>query len=158
MKPDACGDNALGTIMSLVLDPEVEERSTDVNLRQLREFSAIWLVSFCTMGFWKWFANSNSNALMVLCAVGLLVGLPGLVRPTLAKPVFSFAMALSFPIGWVATRLLLGFLFFLLFTPVAWLFRMLQHDPLHIRKLQPTSYWSQVQQPSDAQSYFRQSL
>src|SRR5215467_13314016 len=112
--------------MSLVLDPELKERSTDVNLRQLREFSAIWLVFFCAMGSWQWFANSNSKALMVLCAVGLLVGLPGLVRPTLAKPLFSLAMVLSFPIGWVATRLLLGFFFFFLFTPVGWLFRRLQ--------------------------------
>jgi hypothetical protein len=144
--------------MSLVLDPELKERSTGVNLRQLREFSAIWLVFFCAMGSWKWFANSNPKAMMMLCAVGLLVGLPGLVRPTLAKPLFSLAMALAFPVGWVTTRLLLGFLFFFLFTPVGWLFRRLQHDPLHIRKLQSTSYWSQLKQPSEARSYFRQSL
>src|SRR5262245_41561115 len=143
--------------MSLVLDPELKERSTGVNLRQLREFSAIWLVFFFAMGSWQWFANSNSKA-AVLCAVGLLVGLPGLVRPVLATPLFSLAMALSFPIGWVATRLLLGFLFLFLFTPIGWLFRRLQRDPLHIRKLQSASYWSQLQQPSDAQSYFRQSL
>ena len=48
----------------------------------------------------------------MLCVVGLLVGLPGLVRPTLMKPLFTLAMALSFPIGWVATRLLLGSFFF----------------------------------------------
>jgi hypothetical protein len=143
--------------MSLVLDPELKERSTSVTLRQLREFSAIWLVFFCAIGFWQWFANSNSKALM-LCVIGLLVGLPGLLRPTRVKPLFKLAMALSFPIGWVATRLLLGFFFFFLFTPVAWLFRRLQRDPLHIRKLQSNSYWSQLHQPSEARSYFHQSL
>jgi hypothetical protein len=96
--------------MSLVLDPELKARSTSVTLRQLREFSAIWLVFFCAIGFWQWFANSNSKAPM-FCVVGLL-GLPGLLRPTLVKPLFTLAMALSFPIGWVATRLLLGFFFF----------------------------------------------
>src|SRR5262245_49000301 len=125
-----------------MLDPELKEHSSEVDfLRQLREFSAIWLVFFCAMGAWQRFANANSKALVVLCALGLLAGLPGLVRPTVIKPLFSLAKALSFPIGWVVTRLLLGFLFFFLFTPLGWLFRRLQRDPLHIRKLQSTSYW-----------------
>jgi hypothetical protein len=67
-------------------------------------------------------------------------------------------MALSFPIGWVATLLLLGFSFFCLFTPLGWLFRRLRRDPLHIRNPLSTSYWSPVRQPSDARSYLRQSL
>jgi hypothetical protein len=141
-----------------MLEPELKEHSTEVDLRQLREFSAIWLAFFCAMGAWQWFTNTNFKALVLLCALGLLVGLPGLVRPTLVKPLFSLAMGLSFPIAWVATRLLLGFLFFFLFTPLGWLLRRLQHDPLHIRKLQSTSYWSPALQPSDALSYFRQSL
>jgi hypothetical protein len=140
-----------------MIEPELKEHSAEINLRQLREFSAIWLVFFCAMGAWQWFVNSKAPVL--LCALGLLVGLPGLVRPTLVKPLFSLAMALSFPIGWLATRLLLGFLFFFLFTPLGWLLRRLEHDPLHIRKLQhTTSYWSPARQPSDARSYFRQSL
>jgi hypothetical protein len=141
-----------------MLDPELNEHSTDVSHRQLREFAATWLVFFCTIGAWQWFAGANASALITLCAVGLLVGLPGFVRPSLVKPLFSFAMALAIPIGWVATRLLLGFLFFFLFTPVGWLFRRLQRDPLHLKKPRSTSYWSPARQPSDAWSYFRQSL
>jgi hypothetical protein len=141
-----------------MLEPELKEHSREVDLRRLREFSAIWLVFFCAAGTWQWFANANSTALVLLCALGLLVGLPGLVRPMLVKPLFSLAMGLSFPIGWVATRLLLGFLFFFLFTPLGWLFRLLQRDPLRIRKPLSTSYWSPARQPSDARSYLRQSL
>jgi len=67
-------------------------------------------------------------------------------------------MAVALPIGWIMTRLVLGLLFFGLFTPVGWLFRRLRRDPLRLRKPQTTSYWSPASPPADGQSYFRQSL
>jgi hypothetical protein len=56
------------------------------------------------------------------------------------------------------TRLLLGFLFFGIFTPVGWLFRQLKRDPLHIRKPSVASYWARAEQSADRASYLRQSL
>jgi hypothetical protein len=56
------------------------------------------------------------------------------------------------------TRLLLGFLFFCIFTPVGWLFRQLKRDPLHICKPAAASYWADAGQPADRTSYLRQSL
>ena len=141
-----------------MLEPELNESWTAVSNRQLREFAAMWLVFFCAIGAWQWFANANAPASMALCALGLLVGLSGFARPSLVKPLFSLAMTLAIPIGWIMTRLLLGFLFFFLFTPVGWLFRRLQRDLLHLKKRRSTSYWSPARQSSDPRSYFRQSL
>ena len=115
-----------------MLDPETSDHSPTVTSRQLREFSVIWLVFFCGVAVTQW--SANSKLAVILVAIGLVVGITGLIRPALVKLLFSVAMAIAFPIGWVITRLLLCFLFFCIFTPVGWLFRRLKRDPLHIRK------------------------
>ena len=139
-----------------MLDPETSDHSPTVTSRQLREFSGIWLAFFCAVALTQWPANSKLSVILV--AIGLVVGITGLIRPALVKLLFSVAMAIAFPIGWVMTRLLLGFLFFCIFTPVGWLFRQLKRDPLHIRKPAVASYWAHAGQPADRASYLRQSL
>jgi hypothetical protein len=88
MKLCGSGGHSDGQKGTPMLEPELKKHSTEVDLRQLREFSAIWLVFFCAMGTWQWFANANLKVLVLLCALGLLVGLPGLVRPTLVTQLF----------------------------------------------------------------------
>jgi hypothetical protein len=139
-----------------MLDPETSDHSPTVTSRHLREFSGVWLVFFCGVAVAQ--ASANSKLAVILVAIGLVVGIIGLIRPALVKMLFSIAMAIAFPIGWVMTRLLLGFLFFGIFTPVGWLFRQLKRDPLHIRKPAVSSYWVQARQPADRTSYLRQSL
>jgi hypothetical protein len=139
-----------------MLDPETSHHLPTVTSRQLREFSGIWLAFFCGVAATQW--STNSKLSVILMAMGLVVGITGLIRPALVKLLFSVAMAIAFPIGWVMTRLLLGFLFFCIFTPVGWLFRQLKRDPLHIRKPVVASYWTDTGQPADRASYMRQSL
>jgi hypothetical protein len=141
---------------STMLDPETSAHSPTVTSRHLREFSGAWLVFFCGVAVARW--SANSKAAVILAAIGLAVAITGLIRPPLVKLLFSVAMAIAFPIGWVMTRLLLGFLFFGIFTPVGWLFRQLKRDPLHIRRSAVSSYWVQAEQPADRTSYLRQSL
>src|SRR5262249_8004050 len=139
-----------------MLDFETSDRSTTVTPRQLREFSGVWLIFFCGVAVTQW--SANSKLAVILVAIGLVVGITGLIRPALVKLLFSVAMAIAFPIGWVVTRLLLGFLFFCIFTPVGWLFRQLERDPLHIRNPAVDSSWAHAGQPADRASYLRQSL
>ena len=141
-----------------MLDAEPDEDIPAVNKRQLREFSLAWLVFFCALGIWQWFGDGDVTALLTFCAIGCSVGLAGLLRPLTIKPLFLFAMAIALPIGWVMNRLVLGLLFFGLFTPVGWFFRRLRRDPLRLRKPDIGSYWSPAPPPADTHSYFRQSL
>jgi hypothetical protein len=139
-----------------MLDPETSDHSPTVTSRQLREFSGIWLVFFCGVAVTQW--SASSKLAVILMAMGLVVGITGLIRPAFVKLLFAVVMAIAFPIGWVMTRVLLGFLFFCIFTPVGWLFRQLKRDPLHIRKPAAASYWAHAGQPADRTSYLRQSL
>ena len=88
--------------------PETSDHSPTVTSRHLREFSGIWLVFFCGVAVTQW--SANSKLAVILVAMGLVVGITGLICRAFVKLLFSVAMAIAFPIGWVITRLLLGFL------------------------------------------------
>lgn len=65
-----------------------------------------------------------------------------LVFPALLKPVYEGAMMLAHWLGWFNTRLLLGILYFLLFTPISIIFKVTGKDLLD-RKFDKSrnSYW-----------------
>src|SRR5262245_5047699 len=141
-----------------MLDPELDDHSTDATPRQLREFAAIWLVFFGALAVWQSFVHTNGRTALVMAAIGVVAGGPGLIRPSLIKPLFTLATMVAMPIGLVLTMVLLGLLFFVLFTPVGWLFRLIRRDTLRLQKPESASYWSSVPQPRGAASYLRQSL
>ncbi len=70
----------------------------------------------------------------------------GLILPVALKPFYILWMKIGHVLGWINTRIILGLVFFILFAPLALLFRLFGHDPMK-RKLESaaTSY----RQPSD---------
>jgi uncharacterized protein involved in cysteine biosynthesis len=66
----------------------------------------------------------------------------GLVIPFALKPVYILWMKLAFVLGWINTRILLILIFYLVFTPVGLLMRVLGKDHLE-RKIEKNkaSYW-----------------
>lgn len=133
--------------------------------RQLRQFGLIALVALPFLGWWfsgrpglSGWTSGQQLAVGTLGAIGLLLGAVGLARPQLLRPVFLAAMIIALPIGLVVSELVLLVIYFLLFAPVALLFRVFGRDALE-RKIdrRATTYWSPKAQPRDVESYFRQS-
>ncbi|NQS99169.1 MAG: sxtJ [candidate division Zixibacteria bacterium] len=65
-----------------------------------------------------------------------------LAAPILIWPIYKAALFVAHYLGWFNTRLLLGLIFFLMFTPLALIFRLLRKDLLD-RKFdkKANSYW-----------------
>lgn len=123
--------------------------------RMLRQFAALWVLVFGSLALWQWYQGHGSTARWTapFSAAGVL----GIGWPRLAKPVFVGWMILAFPIGWLVSRLLLGLVFFGVFTPLAAVFRLMGRDELQLRKqAQLASYWRPKAQASDRGQYFRQ--
>lgn len=86
-------------------------------------------------------------------AVGALLGLLGVLVPSLLIPFYKFWMGyVAAPLGWFNTRLILGIVFFLMFTPMAIGLAIKraftpQDDPLARRPRPGQSYWKRRQQP-----------
>ena len=75
----------------------------------------IWDTSYF---HWPWYVGG------VLATIGLI--LPGILQP-----VFTIWMKFAHVLGWINTRIILGFIFYVFFMPVSVLFRIIGKDPMH---------------------------
>ena len=74
------------------------------------------------------------SAQVWLLYVALGLGLSGALSPVLARFIHAAWMKLGWALGLVVPRILLGLLYYLLLTPVAWLSRLFgPADPLRLR-------------------------
>lgn len=135
-------------------------RWSDINRNptpaMLRQFAVIWLVFFLGLAAWRYSQDQHSLA-GTLAAIALIVGLGGLARPSWLRGLYVGLMIVTFPIGWTISLLMLLFLYFAIFTPLALLFRIKGRDFLLRQRRGRDSYWLAKSSPADIRSYFRQS-
>ena len=124
--------------------------------KTLRQFAALCLIVFGGLAIWRIWQGHVDAPTAVLGAVALGLGVTGLAWPAAIKPVFMAWMIAAFPIGWLVSRVVLAFLFYAVFTPVALVFRVKGRDLLHRRRQSRTSYWAPKAGPADVREYFRQ--
>jgi hypothetical protein len=129
----------------------------DPSNKILRQFAALWLLLFLALAYQKYFVAENHTAGIILACVAALIGIPGIIRPSLVRWVFVGAIVLTFPIGWLVSQVMLVILFYVVVTPIALILRLNGRDLL-ARKLSPnrSSFWTKKNMPQDVRSYFRQ--
>ena len=123
---------------------------------QLLLFGAAWLVFFGGWGFAAWTkaAPSLARGLWVLAGV---VPLAGLLVPGLLRLVYIGLSYATYPIGFVVSHVVLAIIYYLVFTPIGLIMRLLRYDPLSRRSdAQAPSYWKEGTNPKPVASYFRQ--
>ncbi len=142
-----------------MIDPELpDSRRDSISRATLRQFAGLWLICFVGLACWQWLGRGRTTAAFILAAVGLAVGLIGLVKPPAIRPLFSALMTVTFPIGWAVSHVLLALLYYAVITPMALLFKMIGRDALsRRRRTGQATYWQPKLMPTEARSYFRQS-
>ena len=110
--------------------------------KMLRQFAGLWLVFFGGWALWEilWHGRSEFGAILAILA--LTIGPLGLIRPSWVRFIYVGWMVLAFPIGWTMSQIILTTMFFGLFTPIGFVFRLIGHDTLQ-RRHRPVldSYW-----------------
>ena len=124
--------------------------------KMLRQFAGLWLVVFVGLAAWRAWHGQIDVWTWGLGAAGSIVGLLGLVQPMAVRWIFTGWMIAAFPIGWTVSRVVLAAMYYLVFTPVGLVFRLMGRDPLHLRQRRDPSYWAAKPAPGDGDSYFRQ--
>jgi hypothetical protein len=124
--------------------------------RMLRQFAGLFLIVFLGLAAWRWFGGHPDRWAITLATLAVAIGIPGLIAPGLMRPIYTGWMIAAFPIGWTVSRIVLGVVFFLVVTPIGWLFRATGRDVLHLRRRSPASYWTPKPPPADSAEYFRQ--
>jgi hypothetical protein len=125
--------------------------------RTLRQFAALWLLFFGTLAGASFQRDGATPRAWALAGLALAVGMAGLCRPALVRPVFVGSLVLTFPIGWVVSKVVLAGLYYGVFTPLGLAFRLAGRDVLGLR-FEPAwaSYWEDRPAVGDARRYFRQ--
>jgi len=123
--------------------------------RTLRQFAGLWLLVFGALAGWRvWHGDTGAVTLAVVIAA-LIVGIAGLIRPSAIRWIFTASMIVTFPIGWTVSKLVLAVLFYLLFTPIALVFRLMGRDALQLRRRRSGSYWAPYPGSRRPEDYFR---
>jgi hypothetical protein len=125
--------------------------------KTLRQFAGLWIVFLGGLACWHGLVRGNLWLGIVLAVLALTVGPIGLVRPQAIRLVYVGAMILAFPIGWLVSRVVLIILFYGVFTPIAFIFKLMSRDALGLkRRPDSPSYWMPKVSAAGPQSYLRQ--
>jgi hypothetical protein len=135
--------------------------------KTLRDFGLIALGAFAALGAWAYFGrslfgvalgpDSARTAGWALGAAAALCGVLALAAPRALRPLYVVLTAISLPIGFVVSHLIMALLYFGVFAPVALFFKLIGRDALNRgfdrgRK----SYWIEREVVTDRRRYFRQ--
>jgi hypothetical protein len=104
----------------------------DVTPKQLRSFGFIVGGIFAGLSLWPMLWRGADIRLWAAVLAALLL-LPAAVYPTSLRWPYHGWMALGHGLGWINTRIILGLIFFGLFTPMAVVMRWMGRDPLHLK-------------------------
>lgn len=124
--------------------------------RMLRQFAGLCLLVFGGVAIWRFWHGQTGPWTIALAAAGALVGVAGLLRPSLVRPIYSGWMIAAFPIGWVISQIALGAAFYVVFTLVGLVFRLTGRDALRIRRGVTDSYWTPKRAAGSGDEYLRQ--
>jgi hypothetical protein len=114
---------------------------TRYSFRAEREFGLIvGGILALLSGWWLYRGKFVDAASVTLPLSGLLIVFSLLLPRVLVYPNKAW-MSLARMLAFVNTRIVLGVVFFLLFTPIGFVKRLLAWDPLNRRERQRDSYW-----------------
>ncbi len=120
----------------------------------LRQFAGLWLLILGGLGCWHLLRGNAASGRLLLALAG--VGIPGLIRPGLLRPLFVGWMIVVFPAGWLISRLILAVLFLGVFVPLGMWFRLHGRDVLRCRRRSQHTHWQPKPAAPGAASYYRQ--
>ena len=122
--------------------------------RELRQFAGIWLPAFAAFAGSVVYRSGGVIGAIVIWTLAAVIAIVGLTAPQRVRPIFVGWMAAAYPIGWTVSHVVLGIIYFGLFTFVGLLMRLFRYDPLD--RAARSSYWKQRSEPASAAAYFRQ--
>ena len=97
--------------------------------KHLRSFGLMVGSIFALIGVWPAVWRGQPLRLWSLILGGVLMAL-ALVWPRGLTQVYRVWMTVGEVLGWINTRLILGVLFYLVFTPLGWCMRLRGKDPM----------------------------
>jgi hypothetical protein len=121
--------------------------------KELKKFGITFAIIFAIIGSYLLYKNSDNYKWFAIVS-GLFL-LSGLTIPKILKPIYKGWMLFAFALGWFNARLLLGIMFYLVFTPVGFIMKLLRKELLDLKiDKNATTYWKKREHiPFDKSRY-----
>jgi TRAP-type C4-dicarboxylate transport system permease small subunit len=122
----------------------------------LRQFAGLFLIVFLGFAAWRAWEGHPDLWAAGLATLAVVVGSIGLIWPAAVRFIYTGWMIVAFPIGWTISHIVLLIMFYVIFAPIAALFRIIGRDELRLRRSARPSYWVPKPRPEHVREYFRQ--
>lgn len=125
--------------------------------KDLRIFAALQIVFFAIVAVMALNKGASNTVAVSIVTVSTIAGIVGCVKPSVIRPIYVGWMVAVFPIGWTVSHLILAVIFYLIFTSIGLIMKLVGRNPL-ARSFDRTvtTYWKPRTTPSDSSRYFRQ--
>ena len=116
-----------------------------VTNKQLREFGILVGIIFpLLLGLIIPFIRGHSFAEWTLL-IGIPLLITGVLKPKLLLLPYKFWISLGLYLGWINSRLILGFVFIFILQPISFLMKFFGYDPLRKKRLGKKSYRENIE-------------
>jgi len=111
-------------------------------------------VFFAVAGyFWH---SDNTTAAFISITLSALFLITTLIKADLLRPLNKLWMRVGLLLGMIVSPIVLGIIFFIMFTPIALAMRLLRRDELRLRFKNKSSYWIKREAPLQPESFKNQ--
>ena len=124
-------------------------------IKEHRRFGLLVGGIFSVIGLWPLIRHGENIRLWALIPGSLLVGM-GLLLPGYLGPIYKGWMAIGHVLGWINTRIILGVLYYALFTPIGLVMRVWRKDVMRRQYDETTNTYRVLRQPRPAAHMLRQ--
>ncbi len=113
--------------------------------KSLRKFGITMGIAFFVISGFIFAAHRQNTMFFVL--ISLVFFVLAFLLPAVLKPVYIFWMKLAFVLAWINTRIILFFVFYLIFTPTGLIMKLFRNKLLEERIDKDTgSYWQEKEE------------
>ncbi|MBN1592250.1 MAG: hypothetical protein JW941_03250 [Candidatus Coatesbacteria bacterium] len=139
----------------------MKKEITGNEIKQLRTFTGVLLALVVVLTTVRYIIRGYPEGVpvgLVLACIAAVIFIIALAAPRPLIPAFRIWMIIAHAIGWCMTRLLLTSMFYLVFTPIGIIMRLVGRDPLHRDfRSSKTSFWIAKEAPREGlERYTRQ--
>jgi hypothetical protein len=119
--------------------------TTERDIKEIRKFAVTLFFALAVLGGLILWRRGQAGLFFWMAGVSLLV--VGLIKPAVLKPIQKAWMTLATYMGFVSTHIILAITYYVVFTPVGLVMRVLGRDPLRLRHTgENESYWIRREQ------------
>lgn len=98
---------------------------------QLRSFGLLMGGVFLLVALWPWLLRGETVRVWA-GTFAAIFGLLGVVWPSCLNPIYRSWMKIGEKLGWINSRIILGIIYYGIFTPAAFVLTLLKKKPLHL--------------------------